>query len=396
VPRFEPFRGVRYDPSRVALDEVVAPPYDVIDARRRAFLAGRSPYSVVHVDLPEGGDDRYDQAATMFSSWMADDILLTDETPAFYGYRMRFTDELGAPRRTIGVLGALTLSRPGEGGILPHEHTTPKAKSDRLDLIRATATNLSAIWGLSPDAALTDLLIGEGDEPAGSWRASDGVEHDVWRITDPQRIAAIASTIDASPVVIADGHHRYETSLAYRDEQRTAANGAAGSYDAAMTFVVALDERELTVLPIHRLITGLPTGFDLESALGESFELSDAGPVDATIAARMQDAGALCLVLPAGARFLVPRPSAMEGVRDLDTARLDRALERVPGFELTFQHGIDNIVDRVRSGEAQAGVLLRPVPVALIAAVAQGGERMPPKSTYFHPKPSPGAVFRVL
>jgi uncharacterized protein (DUF1015 family) len=145
VPRFEPFRGVRYDPSRVALDEVVAPPYDVIDARRRAFLAGRSPYSVVHVDLPEGGDDRYDQAATMFSSWMADDILLTDETPAFYGYRMRFTDELGAPRRTIGVLGALTLSRPGEGGILPHEHTTPKAKSDRLDLIRATATNLSAI-----------------------------------------------------------------------------------------------------------------------------------------------------------------------------------------------------------------------------------------------------------
>jgi uncharacterized protein (DUF1015 family) len=396
VPRFEPFRGVRYDPSRVALDEVVAPPYDVIDARRRAFLAGRSPYSVVHVDLPEGGDDRYDQAATMFSSWMADDILLTDETPAFYGYRMRFTDELGAPRRTIGVLGALTLSRPGEGGILPHEHTTPKAKSDRLDLIRATATNLSAIWGLSPDAALTDLLIGEGDEPAGSWRASDGVEHDVWRITDPQRIAAIASTIDASPVVIADGHHRYETSLAYRDEQRTAANGAAGSYDAAMTFVVALDERELTVLPIHRLITGLPTGFDLESALGESFELSDAGPVDATIAARMQDAGALCLVLPAGARFLVPRPSAMEGVRDLDTARLDRALERVPGFELTFQHGIDNIVDRVRSGEAQAGVLLRPVPVALIAAVAQGGERMPPKSTYFHPKPSTGAVFRVL
>jgi uncharacterized protein (DUF1015 family) len=396
VPRFEPFRGVRYDPSRVALDEVVAPPYDVIDARRRAFLAGRSPYSVVHVDLPEGGDDRYDQAATMFSSWMADDILLTDETPAFYGYRMRFTDELGAPRRTIGVLGALTLSRPGEGGILPHEHTTPKAKSDRLDLIRATATNLSAIWGLSPDAALTDLLIGEGDEPAGSWRASDGVEHDVWRITDPQRIAAIASTIDASPVVIADGHHRYETSLAYRDEQRTAANGAAGSYDAAMTFVVALDERELTVLPIHRLITGLPTGIDLESALGESFELSDAGPVDATIAARMQDAGALCLVLPAGARFLVPRPSAMEGVRDLDTARLDRALERVPGFELTFQHGIDNIVDRVRSGEAQAGVLLRPVPVALIAAVAQGGERMPPKSTYFHPKPSTGAVFRVL
>jgi uncharacterized protein (DUF1015 family) len=400
VPRFEPFPGVRYDPSRVVLDEVVAPPYDVIDASRRAFLAGRSPYNVVHVDLPEGGDDRYRQAAETFAAWRRDEILETDATAAFYGYRMRFVDETGKARRTIGVFGAMTLSRPGEGDILPHENTTPKAKSDRLDLIRATATNLSAIWALTPDSRLTDLLVGDGDEPAGSWRASDDVEHDLWRITDPTRVAAITETIDAAPLVIADGHHRYETSLAYRDERRAAAasegHEVGGRYDAAMTFVVALDERELTVLPIHRLIDGLPSGFDLEAALSESFIVSDAGEIDATIARRMDEAGALCLVLADGARFLVPRPSAMDGVRDLDTARLDRALEPVPSFELTFQHGVDHIVQRVRSGDAQAGVLLRPVPVPLIAAVAEGGERMPPKSTYFHPKPSTGAVFRVL
>jgi hypothetical protein len=170
-----------------------------------------------------------------------------------------------------------------------------------------------------------------------------------------------------------------------------------------MMLVVELVEDELTVLPIHRLIGGLPAGFDLAAGLEPWFEVTDAGPLAggaegsdgiADIARRMADAGALCLVLADRALFLVPRPEAMAGVRDLDSSRLDVALAGLPLHELTFQHGVHNIVERVQRREAQAGVLLRPVRVAQINEIAEGGERMPPKSTYFHPKPSTGAVFR--
>jgi len=154
-------------------------------------------------------------------------------------------------------------------------------------------------------------------------------------------------------------------------------------------------ESELTVLPIHRLLTGLPVELDLAEALQPWFEVRPIeGPVDATITDRMATEGALCLVLPDRAALLVPRPEAMAGVRDLDSSRLDVALANLPAHEVTFQHGVEHIVHRVQRREAQAGVLLRPVRVAQIAEIAEGGDRMPPKSTYFHPKPSTGAVFR--
>jgi hypothetical protein len=162
-----------------------------------------------------------------------------------------------------------------------------------------------------------------------------------------------------------------------------------------MMFVVELVESELTVLPIHRLITGLPVDLDLMDALTPWFEVRPLdAPVDAHVADRMTAEGALCLVLPDRAALLVPRPDAMRDVRDLDSSRLDVALAGLPPHELTFQHGIEHIVERVQRREAQAGVLLRPVRVPQIAEIAEGGDRMPPKSTYFHPKPSTGAVFR--
>jgi uncharacterized protein (DUF1015 family) len=279
--------------------------------------------------------------------------------------------------------------------VLPHEHTTPKAKSDRLEMLRSCRANLSAIWGLSPAAGLTELLT--PSTPLGTWTGSDGTRHELGRIDDPERIAAIRARVAAAPIVIADGHHRYETSVAYRDERRAAsADGRAGPAELAMTFVVELVEDELTVLPIHRLLAGLPDGFDIEAALEPFFEIRPVAAIDATIAARMAEAGALCLVLPDGARLLVPRPATIAGTRDLDSSRLDLALAGLPAHQLSFQHGVDNVMARVRDGEANAGVLLRPVRVAQIAAIAEGGERMPPKSTYFHPKPSTGAVFRDL
>ena len=396
MPRFEPFAGIRYVTDGV-LDDLVSPPYDVIDDERRDLLAERDEHNAVHVDLPRGDSTHspYEVARHTFYRWLYDGVVARDRVPAFYAYRMDTVDDTGRPRHTLGVIGALELSRPGEGHVLPHEHTTPKAKSDRLEMLRSCRANLSAIWGLSPAPGLTALL--EPYESLATWTGSDSTRHELGRITEPARLDAIRSLVAAAPIVIADGHHRYETSLQYRDERRAMSPDAyAGEAELAMTFVVELVEDELTVLPIHRLVAGLPAGFDLEAALAPSFDIGDAGPVDATVTERMATAGALCLVLPDRARLLVPRPAAMAGARDLDSSRLDVALAALPPHQLSFQHGVDNVVARVARGEAAAGVLLRPVRVAQIAAVAEGGERMPPKSTYFHPKPSTGAVFRTL
>jgi uncharacterized protein (DUF1015 family) len=288
MPRFEPFTGIRYAAGDGALDDLVAPPYDVISPERRAQLAARHPHNAVHIDLPEAAGDRspYEVAAELFGRWQREGVLVRDAAPAFYTYRMDTVDEAGHARRTVGVIGALELSRPDEGDVLPHEHTTPKAKSDRLEMLRATRANLSPIWGLSPAAGLTDLLLDA--EIVGAWTASDDTRHQLGRIDDLARIAAIRDVVGSAPVVIADGHHRYETSLQYRDESRARTTGDAGLAELTMMLIVELVEDELTVLPIHRLLNGLPVGFDLPAALTPWFEVRDAGAtgeVDAGITA---------------------------------------------------------------------------------------------------------------
>jgi len=399
---------VRYDVERVDLADVTVPPYDVIDADARRALAARHPASAVVIDLPVGARDAttaagaasdddavYLEANATLQRWLAEGVLQREDVPAFYIYRMSFTDPDGHPRHTTGVFGALELSRPPEGHILPHEFTTPKAKSDRLNLTRATHANLSAVWGLSATPGLTALLEVD-DAPVATWSDEAGVEHTLWVVVDPDRLAAISALADASPVVIADGHHRYETALTYRDEQRASGDPSTPGAEAVLLYLVELADDELTVLPIHRLISGLPAEVDLVAALEPFFEISPAGAIGPDIAARMDAAGALTLVLPDAAWFLVPRPEAMVGGRDLDTSRLDVALAALPAHDLVFQHGVDHVVDRVAAGEAQAGVLLRPATVAQIIDIAHGGERMPPKTTFFHPKPRTGVVFRLL
>jgi len=398
VPRFEPFPGIRYDLTLADAASVTAPPYDVIDEEERAALAAQDPHNVVVIDLPVGDGDPYADAATAFTAWQRDGVLIADE-PSFYVYRMDYVDEAGVARHTTGVFGALELSRPGEGGILPHEQTTPKAKSDRLNLLRATHANLSAVWGLSPAAGLSALLE-TSDAPLASWDDPDGVTHSLWVVTEADRLEKISATVGSSPVVIADGHHRFETSLAYRDERRAEADdpdGTSGAaYNAVLTYVVELADDELTVLPIHRLISGLPDGFDLVGALSSHFCVTPCADPDPGTLRFMQNQSCLTLVAPHGSYILTPDKDAMRGLRPLDTVRLDAALAGLPDHDLVFQHGIDNVVDAVRSGRAQAGVLLRPATVPQIIKIADGGERMPPKTTFFHPKPRTGVVFRDL
>ncbi len=395
MPRFLPFRGVHYDIARADLALVTSPPYDVLDDEDRSRLAAGHRANAVVIDLPIDGDDPYREAGDTLRRWLVDGTLVQDPDPSFYVYRMESIDETGHQRGTTGVFGALELSRPGEGGILPHEHTTPKAKSDRLNLLRGARANLSAVWGLSPSAGLSKLLE-VSDPPLAAWTDEDGVHHLLWPISDTERVAAITEAVGSNPVVIADGHHRYETSLAYRDEQRAAGAGPDAASEAALVYVVELVDNELNVLPIHRLIGGLPDDVDLPATLEAWFVVTPAGGIGPDIAERMGEQGALVLVTAMGAWFLRPRAQALTGTPELDSSRLDVALAGLPAHELTFQHGVDQVVRKVATGQAQAGVLLRPASVAQIIDIAQGGERMPPKTTFFHPKPRTGVVFRLL
>ena len=396
VPRFEPFIGLRYDLDQFSLADVTAPPYDVVSEQDRADLIARSDHNVVAVDLPDEADgpQRYQAAARQLDGWVQQGLLQRDGSPSFTVYRMGFTDDRGRPAHTLGVIGALQLSGPGDGQVLPHEHTTPKAKSDRLELLRATGTNLSAIWGLSLTEGLTALLETPG-QPMQAWTDDDGVDHAVWRIDDDQRSQAIAEAVGASPVVIADGHHRYETALTYRDE-RAASDGGPGMAGATMCFIVELVTDELSVRPIHRLLSGFDPDLDLAEALSPWFEPGEVVAVDGSVLDRMDRAGALALVRPdRRGRLLTPRPEALTGADDLDSSRLEVALQALgSSAQVAYQHGVDNVVDAVAGGRAQFGILLRPASVDQIAANARSGKRMPAKTTFFHPKPKTGLVLR--
>ncbi|HET6793794.1 MAG TPA: DUF1015 domain-containing protein [Acidimicrobiales bacterium] len=398
MPRFEPFAALRYAPT-VDLDSVVAPPYDVIGPEERAALVRRSPHNAVLVELPADepgeGRDRFQQAAHLMAEWRNEGVLRLDDRPCFYVYRMSFDDEAGRRRVTTGVLGALGLATPGEGDVLPHERTMPKPKSERLDLQRACRANLSPVWGLSMASGLSDAVRPDG--PPAARALDEDVHHELWVVDDPDRVARIAEVAGSAPVVLADGHHRYETGLAYQRERREARSDAPGDYDLIMAYVVELAEDELSVRAIHRLITGLPEGFDLLGALGSHFDLSEGGAVEPALLSRMEQQGSLAVVTPDGCWLARARPATEKAAEhDLDSARLDVALASLPAHEVTYQHGIDHVSAAVAKGEAQAGILLRPASVATIRSVAEARLRMPPKTTFFYPKPRTGFVFRPV
>lgn len=400
MPRFEPFAALRYA-ADLPLAEVAAPPYDVLSDDDVDALSARHPRNIVRIDVPRerDGDERYSRAAETLAAWIGDGTLRRDPTPTFTIYRMRFTDEAGRQRETAGVFGALEVVDEGAGGVLPHERTTPKAKTDRLDLTRATSANLSPVWGLSLARGLTDLLREHG-AAEGAHVDPDGVEHIVESVSDPARVAAIAAAVAGSPVLIADGHHRYAVSRTYRDEQRAATGRTDGPWETTLTYVAELVDEQLSIAAIHRLITGVDAAA-LRDAFAPFFTTADAGlldgPAASGIVARLQTEGALCLVdRERRGTFLRPRPEAFTGERDLDSVRLEKALAGVPAADVTYQHGVDHVLAAIGSDAADAAVLIRPVGIAEIERTAHEGILMPPKSTFFTPKLRTGLVVREL
>jgi len=393
VPRFTPFPALRYsDPD---IDDLIAPPYDVLSDTDLDELGARSTWNITHVDVPResAGPGRYDAAAATLREWIDAGVMSYDDTPTFTIYRMRFTDASGTARDIAGVLGGLEVVDEGAGGVLPHERVTPKASTDRLDLTRATQANLSPVWGLSLASGLTALLAEPG-EPMASVTV-DGVDHVVERVSDPVRVQAIAAKVGSDDVLIADGHHRYGISRTYRDEARTNNGDQPNPADDTLVFVNELVADQLSVEAIHRLYHDVSFD-DLVIALDISFQRSTAGTPDDQTLATMDRDGVLCLIGPDGsAQWLTPRPGVFDDVRSLDGAWLEHALADLD-HRVTYQHGVDHVVDAVTSGAAAGAVLIRPVSVAEIERTAREGVLMPPKSTFFTPKLRTGLVVRSL
>ncbi len=411
VPDVRPFPGIRYDCDalRTDLGMLVAPPYDVIDDDLHASLESTHERNSVRLILPRDGrteGDRYERAATTFREWVADGTLFRDPAPRFYGYRMRFRDAHGTARHTHGVIGALALPEPGETGeVLPHERTLPKAKSDRLSLLAAMRVNVDPIWGVSLTTGLTDLL-----EPAtllGRAVDGDGDEHELFGIDDPEQIEAIHAAIAATPLVLADGHHRYETAGNYRRQLRDAGRpvGGAGSI---MALVVELSDHELCIEAIHRLVD-LPTGFDLRGALRGLFVFEPIGSNTPEhverLEARMRATGGLGIIDDQGLAVATPVAEAVapmlaaepEAVRDTDAALVESVIvPRLAGAEWHYRHDAAAVAALVDKGTASAAFLCNPVSVAQTRAAAVTGVRMPQKTTFFAPKPRTGMVFRTL
>ncbi len=394
MPRFEPFAGLRYDPARVDLSMVIAPPYDVIGPDERAHLVSRHSANAVRVELPEpdhrAGLDRYANAAAQLTRWQEDGVLMSDPRPSFYAYRMTTPEG----HTTNGVIGALGLDEASTATILPHEQTLPKPKSDRLDLLSATQTNLSPIWGLSLAKGLTATVLRDGPADASA-TDGDGVRHDLWVIDDPSELEPIAVAVASAPLVVADGHHRYETAQTYHRDSH--GNGAPPGSDQVMALVVELAADQLEVGPIHRALSGLPDGLDLVDAFSSWFDVTRAGDFDERTTGALGQSGALALVMASGAWLLSPKDGTPEAAgAELDSSMVALVIAELPDHELEFFNAWPDAIDAVDSDQAQAVILLRPVTVDQIAEWAEAGKRMPPKTTYFHPKPRTGMVFRPL
>ena len=390
MPRFEPFAGLRYDTARVDLSMVVSPPYDVIGPEERARLVSRHSANAVRVELPEpdhrAGLDRYDSAASQLDQWQDEGILVRDRSPALYAYRM-----VSGGHATNGVIGALGIDDESAEAILPHEQTLARAKTDRLDLLTATRANLSPIWGLSLTAGLTDVFS-RSDPPRAEAVDQGGVRHQLWVIEDSDVIEAVQGAVGASPVVVADGHHRYETARSYRRMRP-----GDSSADLVMALIVELSEDQLEVGPIHRALSGLPDGLDLVDACSSWFDLTRVGDFADRATSALGESGALALLMSSGTWLLTPKDGTPEAAgSELYSSMVALVMAELPDHELEYLHSWQEGVRAVADETAQAVLLLRPVSVAQIAEWARAGRRMPPKTTYFRPKPATGMVFRTL
>ncbi|MBM4416122.1 MAG: DUF1015 domain-containing protein [Chloroflexi bacterium] len=428
MARIEPFRALRYDPARVAPGSVLAPPYDVVTAEQVAALRARSPYNIAHVESCAPTPEGYAQAAALLRAWEREDVLLREEQPALYAYEQRFTAE-GRPHARRALFARLRIAAPGGGGVRAHEATMAGARADRLALLRATRTHVSPIFVLAPDrggALRAALDAAAADAPAFAASDAAGDEHTLWPLTEGAAHAALADALAAETLTIADGHHRYATALAYLEERGLEVLPATAPERSVLAAIVPEEDAGLVVLPIHRLVrAGVPA--DLAAHLAALYEVTPFdGAWNAAGAAalwarvrehasalpcfgviglegrslhllRARSAPALDAALPArwsaAARavdVLVLNETILEPLLALDAAA------RAAGERVAFSEDAAEAWRAVAAGDAQLAFLVNAVPVPQIIAVADAGELLPQKSTFFYPKLGTGLVLNPL
>jgi len=429
MAEIQPLRALHYDPAVAGpLADVTAPPYDVIDANQRAELLARSPFNVVAVDLPqaepggaeggrEGGRDPYARAGELFESWQLQGALIRDGEPALWAHTQDYTGPDGRRRTRRGFFCRVRIEDYGPGRVRPHERTHPGPKEDRLRLTRATRANISPIFSLYSDpeeAAWRALEPATSERPPwGEVTDADGTVHRLWRISDLDAIAAVQAATSGAELLIADGHHRYETMQAYAQEV-----GGPGEHNYILMCLVALEDPGLTVFATHRLVKGLdePRRQALARALARDFEMVEVpveqlAPPPGTGPLQLgyidgRDGRALRLTLKDQAIADAALSERAPAYRRLDTGVLETLLlknalglsdDDISHFNgMFYARDAQEALAMVRSGEYDAAFLVRPTPVAQVRELAAAGENMPPKSTYFYPKLLTGLLFNEL
>jgi uncharacterized protein (DUF1015 family) len=421
-----PFAGVTYDPARVDLSRVLCAPYDVISPRQQAAYVARDPHNAVRIVLnPAPGQARYAAAAAALHAWLVEGVLRRAEEPAFYVHRHTFEVAGGSVSRT-GLVAAVRLEPWDTRAIRPHEHTMPGPKEDRLELARATHADVEPIWLFHPDpggelrGAMDRLVAREPIletefQPEGSGDETVAVErHELWAVTDEATNRDLADVAGRVPLYIADGHHRYETALYHADE-------SGGPEDAATRFKVMLlsaaEDPRLIVLPTHRMVK-LSGGHSLQNAISQlqirGWTVAETAGLNGLMAR---------LSAPPGTNrvgfglFVAGRSTYLEGVAGPDVRNLPRSVaaldvglvhegilrpllgigpeELAAGRAVTYSRDPREVEARVSAGEFDFGLLMRPPTLAQIQAVADAGENMPQKSTYFWPKPASGLLMAL-
>ena len=408
-----PFRGLRYDDTRVDLAAVLAPPYDVIDDAERDALEQRSPHNVVRITLPhaDGGPEAaYAAARETLAAWRGEGVLAADAQPALYVYEERAE---GHVQR--GLVGALGLTPAEDGIVLPHENTMAGPVADRLALMNATEADLEPIFLVYDGGGVASRLVAEADEeaPAVTVTTPDGITHRLWAVTDPDVLAEVAADLASRRAVIADGHHRYATFLRYQADRHAAGDGE-GPWDLGLAFLVDGSAFGPQVHAIHRVVPGLAAADAAARANGPFTVCEVSGSVEDGLDALAKAGvdGTAFLVTDGSSSWLLSEPdadrlaAALPADRSAAFRRLDVTvahlflIREVWGLEdredvVDYRHDVPAALEAAQASGGCA-LLLNPTPVADVAAVAAAGERMPRKSTLFVPKPATGLLIRAF
>ena len=431
----KPFRGLRYNADKISsLSDVITPPYDVITSAAQAAYHEKDPFSSIRLDFGLGSEDendennRYTRATAVLEEWLQKGVLVADNKPSYYWIREEYRTPEGTEAVRDGFFAAMGLVDFSEGAVLPHEHTSSGPKTDRLALMRKTEANLSPIFCLysDPDHELDRLLQDRLAKDADATASDEaGTRHSLWVIDDAELVAAIEEQMVGQTLMIADGHHRYETALAYRDERRRIdGSEKPQNYDYIMAYLSNSENPAMTIFPLHRLISGLTqeTVATLPVLLAATFELEElaAGEGIDELLERMASCSNTrntfgVHIAGRDAYYLLvarqPRPIIEAGpehyssaYRSLDVAVLDQVilaeiLDIRPGGNnkdatVHYVERAEMNPEEIARADHQVMVLLNPTTMDEVKAVSDSGEKMPRKSTYFYPKPVTGLVFR--